>query len=377
MKKTNVTNVIILGGHFTPAFAVLEMLEKNRNLKIFYIGRRYSMEGDDANSLEYESLKNRQVEFIDFQAARFQRSLTRYTIVSLLKFPFTLVRSFLILNRIKPKVMVGFGGYVSLPFGLWSKILGIPLIIHEQTKVLGLANRAIARFAEVICLSYKKTVFADKYSKKTIYTGNPLRKELFADESVHGFEFGDKNRDLIYVTGGSQGSRAINRIISESLPELLSKYKILHQCGSANDQIDFQRLSVQKTGMDPKLAANYQVIPHVKTSEVGDIYRKSSLVIGRSGANTVSEVLFFQKPAVFIPLPWAADNEQYLNARDLETAGVARIINQKELTASVLGEAIAKLLGNRKKISQTFQKLSLERNTNPAEKIAEIICQKI
>ena len=215
----------------------------------------------------------------------------------------------------------------------------IPVITHEQTPHLGLSNKIICRFAKVLCLSFKETKGVPK-GINTVFTGLPLRESLFTDHDFGVIDFGNKKLPLIYITGGNLGSRIINKKIGEIIPMLFLRYRILHQCGNANDGEDFKYLTFVKNSLPLSYKNNYKVLKQINPSSMGIIYKNASLVIGRSGANTVAEILAFGVPALLIPLPWAGQNEQSLNAEMIKSKGLGEILPQSEITPQLLSERI-------------------------------------
>lgn len=364
--------IIICGGHLSPALAIIEKLINNKNTQIYYFGRKNAIEGDKAESLEFNTINNLQIPFYPIISARFQRTFTRYTLISFLKFPIGMVASFLLLLRLKPNVVISFGGYVSLPVCFSAWILGIPVITHEQTHSLGFANKIIGRFAKVLCVSYKDTDGIPK-GINTVLTGNPIRESLFTDTDEKIIDFGDKKLPLIYVTGGNLGSRTINTFIGKIIPDISSKYRILHQCGNADGEIDYMNLMQLKTTLPANSINNYKVTSQIKPSSVGTIYRNASLVIGRAGANTVAEILYFRLPSILIPLPWAGSQEQEKNALSVKARGIGEIILQKELTAELLLMKINSIVDKNNRRQR--QSLNNDNNINvrAGEKIVNLI----
>src|SRR3989338_8397326 len=137
--------IVLIGGHLAPALSVMEALPKDT--EVLFIGRKYGLEGDKALSLEYRTITGLNILFVGINTGRLQRKLTRYTIPSFFKLPFGMIRSFFALFKFKPQVVVGFGGYVSVPVVLCAYLLRIPVVIHEQTLEAGFANRFLAKFA--------------------------------------------------------------------------------------------------------------------------------------------------------------------------------------------------------------------------------------
>lgn len=337
--------IVICGGHFTPALAVIEKLLKKRNYDIFYFGRKRSLEGDSAESLEFKTLLDLNIPFKFITTGRLQRSLSLFTILSLLKLPIGFIQSFYYLSRMRPKLIVSFGGYVALPVCLCAWTLNIPIITHEQTHVLGLTNRIISRFVKVLCLTFKDTEDVPN-GVKTVYTGNPVRESIKTSEVTDIISFGNNKLPLLYITGGSLGSKTINEIIAKIIPSLCLRFRILHQCGNANNREDFKNLTRQKNALSSRYKNNYRVIEQIKPSAVGTILKNSLLVVSRAGANTVYEILTVGVPAILIPLPWAGQNEQEKNALLIKSIGLGEKIAQSELTPMLLLSTIETMQKN-------------------------------
>ena len=152
---------------------------------------------------------------------------------------------------------------------------------------------------------------------------------------------------LIYITGGSLGARSINHTVSKIIPQLIKKFRILHQCGMANRSEDFKQLSVLKNTLSANERENYKVVEQIDPHLVGSILHNALLCIGRAGANTVAELARVGVPSILIPLPWSAEGEQTENARLLRKLGLAIIISQQELTSQKLLESIILIASHR------------------------------
>ena len=326
--------IVITGGHLSPALSLIDLIngsprgEAGRH-DVLFIGRKYGFEGDSALSLEYKLLQKLGVNFASVAAGRFQRSFTRYTIPSLFKIPIGFYQSFKILRAFAPDVFVGFGGYVSFAPALASFILRIPIVIHEQTLEAGTTNRIVSHIAEKICISFENSrQFFPK--GKTILTGNPIRAQIIKPQS--NLELPYENIPLIYFTGGSLGSIFINELIEKTLKDLLSKYRIIHQAGSFNNNKSLQKLRKIKKNLNNQFRKRYLVTDHFSADDVGKILREATLVVGRSGINTITELLFLNKPALLIPLSTGQHDEQRKNAQFLKEAGLAEVLNENAAT---------------------------------------------
>lgn len=361
MKK----KIIICGGHLTPALAVVNLLKKE-DWEIIFIGRKFALEGEKNLSVEYKTTREMGLPFISLTAGRLQRSLTRFTFLSLLKVPVGFVQSFYWLRKLKPGIILSFGGYVALPVALAGWFLGIPVVTHEQSVVLGLANKIIGFFAKKICVSWEKTM--EIRSGKFVLTGNPIRKEVFKQ----GANLNEK-LPLLYITGGSLGSHAINEAVLEILPKLLEKYQIIHQCGDANIYHDYDNLKFKTENLKQELRERYFLTKYINSENIGWVLNKADLVISRSGANTVCELAALAKPAILIPLPWAGQNEQLENAKLLENIGIAVILEQKNLTGKSLFQCIKSLIQNLEEYKKKAQKAKELVNLQAGENLVKVI----
>lgn len=336
-------NIVICGGHLSPALALIEALSKNKDCEIFYFGRKKALEGDSGESLEYITIKKLGIPFKSLIAGRLQRAFTIYTIPSLFKIPLGILQSIFLLLTLRPKVIVSFGGYIALPVCLVAALLQIPIITHEQTRNIGLSNNIISRLAQVLCLSYKETHGIPR-SVTTMVTGNLIRGSIFMGKGKKILEFGDRRLPLIYITGGNLGSRSINQTIGKILKPLCAKFRLLHQTGNADNGADFRHLTQLKNTLPADFRKNYNLIKQIDPIYVGTTLRSTTLLIGRAGANTVSEILAFGIPAILIPLPWAGQNEQEKNAQLVKEIGLGEIIKQNQLTGENLFDTINKII---------------------------------
>lgn len=367
MKKGKVFfhKIVICGGHLTPALALIEALEK-KGYQIIFFGRKIATDGSDNLSAEFREISKRGIPFIDIVSGRLTRKFTKYTVSSLLKIPFGFLLSLFYLAKYRPSLVVSFGGYLSTPvvFGAW--LLGIDSITHEQAVVPGFANRINSLFVKKIFLTWPESQNYFPRGKRQVI-GNPQpfsrSTKIPGDKKIRAFLA--KKGDLILITGGSQGSHVINSLIFDNV-DLFDKFLVFHQTGTANWRGDHAQAAKIKR-------ANYLAVDYVSPRDIGALLTRSKLIISRSGANTVWDLAALAKPAILIPLPIAAGDEQTKNARILETAGSAIIISQKDLSRQTLKEAIAKInenLPDFEKNAKAFQKTLPQ---NSAEKLIQYI----
>ncbi len=324
--------ILITGAHLTPAVAVIEQFKKMGDPKIVYVGRRTTQEGDRTLSVESAVLPKLGVKFIPIITGRLQRSFSVYTLPSLLKIPIGFLQAFYIILKEKPDVILSFGGYVAVPIIIVGWLFSIPIIIHEQTLVSGLANKISSSFADKIAVSFPNQ------NPKAILTGNPLRKEILV--GVKQYHSRGVN---ILITGGNQGSHVINLAVEKSLDKLTKIASIIHVTGD-NEFRDFERLE--------KLQNQRYIVKQWIGDGWGRILRQADLIVSRAGINTLSELAYLRLPALVIPIPYLYLDEQNKNARLFQELGLARILPQSQLTPKTLYENIKNMLDNLKKIKE-------------------------
>lgn len=337
--------IVCTGGHLTPVLAIIDELPKDS--EVIFIGRKYSLEGDSSLSLEYNTITERGITFIPIRAGRIQRKMTRYTLPSVIKIPIGLIEAIHILRKVKPDVVLGFGGYISVAVGLAAYLLHIPLVIHEQTLESGLANKILARFATKVCISWQQSArFFPK--NKTVLTGNPVRKFPRSDFYSTGGQLPGTSYSLplIYITGGSAGSHAVNELIKGCLDQLLQKSRVIHQTGDAQEYRDYERLSALRKTMPERLQKRYLLAKFIKPYDIGNILKEATLVISRSGMNTITELLKFGKPCLLIPLPYGQRNEQLKNAQFIKKTGIGDYLIQENISSGQLLSRVESMLEN-------------------------------
>ncbi len=237
-----------------------------------------------------------------------------------------------IVRRFGPDAVLSTGGYVAVPVGLAARSAKAPLLVHEQTTRLGLANRILARRADLIALSSVASLPLLPESLRTwaVVTGNPVRPELLDGDpaaAVKALEWAghDPGLPTVYVTGGAQGSVQINRLVEAVLPRLLLRANVIHQCG----QTSLAATRHLAAGLADALAARYRVVDFVG-AELPDVLALADIVISRSGAGTLAELTALGKPSVLVPLIPTGGDEQVHNARHLaeQHAGYALVGSQ-------------------------------------------------
>ena len=290
--------------------------------------------------------------------------------------PSGLARAFRLLRQLRPRAVFATGGFVGLPVVFAAAARRVPVVIHEQTVVPGLANRLAARFARRIAISFPDSGGSFP-AAKVVLTGNPLRPELRAGsraDAVARYAL-DPALPLVYDTGGALGASRINRTVGEALPSLLEHVQIVHQCGSNAVTNERRWLEDRRAKLPPHLARRYTVVPYVG-AELAGIYAAAALVVARAGAGTVNECCHLGVPALYIPLPGASGDEQTANARFVERAGGCAMLRQSALTPERLLERVRALLadpGELKSMSERARAIAIP---DAAERLTRLILEE-
>lgn len=309
--------VAITGGHITCALAVIEEL-KRHGCSLVFFGRTSTMEGDPTPAVERELIVRKHLPFIPITTGRIARYPSLISLLSIAKVPVGFAQALAGLQRFRPHVLLSFGSYVAVPVAAAAKILGIRIVTHEQTMVLGVANRFIRMLSDRVLVSFPQGA-----TKGAVFTGNPVRKEIFA-HVAHTHEVKEWLADhdpFIYVTGGNQGAHAINQAVGKILPDLLKDYRVFHQTGDSKQYHDYTKHQHMKSALSHDLASRYFVTRYVYPEDIGAVLNGACVVVSRAGANTVWELLLLSKRAVLSPLAHAGGGEQALQAAFLAATG--------------------------------------------------------
>lgn len=349
MKK----NVVFLlgadtGGHVVPVFALAQELEKKENCQVFVIGI-----GSEIEKKFYRKLTR--AKYLKISAGKSQFGSATAKITAFLKSTAGLAQSKYLILKHRPSVIFLKGNYATLPMAFAARILGRPVVIHESDAVLGRSNKVIFAFAKKVFLSYPENVYEFKI-KNGEYSGPILRPEFSTPSAKNQkdyqvFSF-DQNLPTVLVLGGSLGARSINKNIIEILGKILASCQIIHQTGNA----DFSAVSEAKKSLPENLQNHYFVSDFI--DELFPAFRIADLVISRAGSG-IFEIAAFQKATILIPYPHAAADHQSKNAQYFAKKSAVEVIEDKNLSPTVLYSAISKLLLNenrRKSLAENLKK---------------------
>ena len=254
------------------------------------------------------------------------------------------------LKKINPNIIFSKGGYVSVPVAIAGKKLGIPVISHESDLSLGLANKIILRYCNVMCTSFEKT--AEKNSK-CVFTGQPIRSKILNGKKLE-LDF-DNTRPTVLFLGGSLGAKFLNDIVFNNLDKILKHYNILHISGKKN----FKNITRK----------NYKQVAYADNIE--DLYKSADVVVCRSGSGVINELLSLEKPMLLIPLSKKASRgDQIENAKIFEENGYAICLCEEDYTFDKFMKNTEKIIKNKENFIKSMKKTT---KNDAVSKICEII----
>ena len=328
------------GGHVLPALAVIDELRGRGALAdLIWIG---SSEGVERRAAEEAG-----IHFVAIPTGKLRRYLSIRNLTDFARVPIGVLAARRALTAFRPDVVLSTGGFVSVPAVIAAR--GItPVLTHEQTAILGLANRINARFAEVLAVSHSQTEqLARRLHRHVVITGNPIRVGLTTGDGSRALKrFGfDPAIPVVYVTGGARGASPINQRIAALLPGILNQTQIVHQTGPVSANADAVNLTQLRETLPEAIRGRYAIVEFLR-DELPDVYAAADLVVGRAGAGTIAELAYVGLPAILVPLPSARGDEQALDARVLGDAGAAVVIPQSDATPERLQKEISVLLGD-------------------------------
>jgi UDP-N-acetylglucosamine--N-acetylmuramyl-(pentapeptide) pyrophosphoryl-undecaprenol N-acetylglucosamine transferase len=276
------------------------------------------------------------------------------------------LRSMFLLLKLRPKAVVGFGGYPTLPPMIAAKLLFIPTVIHDANAVMGRANRLIAKFSNAIATGYPRVAGAS-LERKATHTGNPIRPAV-AQAAAQPYPALSETSSLkLVVFGGSQGARVMSEVVPAGVAmldeTLRARLTIVQQC-RAEDLPEVQG-AYRQHNIAAELAPFFSDLPLRIAS--------AHLVIGRSGASTVSELAVIGRPSILVPLPGAIDQDQLANARSLAQTGGALLIPQSEFTPERLATELTRLFSDSAALPSMAKAAKAEGRADAAERLADLV----
>jgi len=347
------------GGHIYPALAIIHKIQENEpDSEFLYIGTHNRMEKD---IVPREGIPFRSIEVYGFNRRHLFKNLK--VLSCLYKSKKQCIKW---LKEFKPDVVIGVGGYVTVPVLSAAHKLKIKTFLHEQNSVPGKANLSLASHVDLIGVSFRSTL--DKFPKnKTIFTGNPCSEDAINKKPMEKNELGlDPYKKLVLIVMGSLGASSVNNVLKDALPRVSNKeYQVLFVTGKA-DYDDIAAIA---------FPSNVKVVPYL--DNMTRIMKRVDLMVSRAGASTMSEIIALKIPSILIPSPYVPNNHQFKNAADLVDIHAAKLIEEKDLNADLLISEIDKILASplkQEEMKNNLEKLRVDGSaTMIYDKIKELI----
>ena len=342
-------------GHVTPHLSLLPHL-RQRGYEIHYIGTK--------DGIEHGMMA--QYPDVIYHAVS-SGKLRRYFSWRNFTDPFRVVKGALqsvwLMRKLRPDVCFSKGGFVSVPVVLGAWLCRVPAVCHESDLTPGLANRICARFAVKVATTFEEC--AKMLGEKGVWTGTPLRPELFAGSRAAGLALAGFTgaKPVLLTTGGSQGAQSVNQCLRKALPQLLPHMDVLHLCGRGNLDAGLQNLPgyCQKEFL---------------SAEMPDALAVADIVLSRAGSNTLSELMALHKPMLLVPYPLGAGRgDQIENAKSYERQGLARVLMQDKMTPATLAAALLRLLDERNTLAEAMEKHPVKNGTQAVLALIEQACR--
>jgi UDP-N-acetylglucosamine--N-acetylmuramyl-(pentapeptide) pyrophosphoryl-undecaprenol N-acetylglucosamine transferase len=351
------------GGHIFPGLAVIEALRKREGTDVVWVG---SSRGMDRSLVEGAGVR-----FIGVPSGKLRRYLSMENLIDMLRVVAGFFRSLWVLARLKPAVVFSKGGFVSVPPCAAARVLGVPVVTHECDLSPGLATRINARFARDVLVSAEETVglLSARVRPRATVTGNPVRSAFYSASAERGRAFlgvHDPAAQIVFVLGGSLGARQVNDLVRGALDSFPAGCFVAHQTGSGGEP-------AVPGGYAP---GKYRAFEFIR-SEMPDVLAAATLVVGRSGANTVWECAATGTPMVLVPLEKGSSRgDQVENARFFEDRGAAIVLTGQDATAARLAEAVSDILSDRERLGRMAAAARELGSGRAAERIAEIVLSR-
>ncbi len=356
---------VFVGGHHNSALVVAKLMQEKGH-QVFWLGHKHTMHREKSLSAEFLEVSKNKIPFWEIKTGKFYKNINLGEFV---KIGSGILTSLKLLRKIKPDLVVAWGGYLSFPVVIAAFILKVPAVTHEQTTQSGLANKIISRFVRKVFLTWE-TSAAYFPKNKTEVVGLPLKKDFFDLSQDKIF---NNKLPTVLIVGGKQGSHLINSLVEEDLEKLLAKYNLIHQSGNIQKTNDFNRLKLKKSRLKKELQQRYLLKTYFFGSEIVKVLKSADLVVSRSGAHIVNELLVLKKPAILIPISWSSANEQKQNALLLKERGLAEVLSESKVTAKILSRKIDFMVKNLSVYKKNISKFKNSMRQDAAFKMVNIL----
>jgi UDP-N-acetylglucosamine--N-acetylmuramyl-(pentapeptide) pyrophosphoryl-undecaprenol N-acetylglucosamine transferase len=346
--STNVRVIIAgggTGGHLYPGIALAQEFESRWKSDILFIGTTYGIENKVLPRTHYR--------FKKIWMRGLQRQLTPGNLIFPLRLLVSIFQCAGTMLSFRPQVVIGTGGYVSGPALMAAMLLRLPTVIQEQNSYPGLVNRLLGKWAKQVHVTYEASLPYFK-NRSVLVSGNPVRGEfnkISRSDAAKKFKL-HENKITLFVFGGSQGARAINKRVLESIENLLNIVDL--QILWATGPNEYEMISKKVKSLDKRAV----VLPYI--DDMASAYAASDIALCRAGASTLAEITMCGLPAILVPYPFAAAGHQDFNAKAMQQEGAALVIFERDFTTEILVAKVTELVNDEKqrmKISAAARKL--------------------
>ncbi len=333
------------GGHFYPIIAIAEAMRDAVREKHLLEPRLYYL---SPTPFDEKALFENDITYISIPAGKLRRYFSFSNVTDMFITLIGTIKAIFTLFRLYPDVVMGKGGYGSIPTLIAARLLRIPVIIHESDAKPGRASLFAAKFAKKVAISYDSAAafFPTNVQNKIARTGIPIRKALMRIEPEGARQYLKLEKDIptILVLGGSQGSVKINEILLSALPYLVPFANIINQTGRANLK-DVQALSKVILAGNPHID-RYHPIDYLNEVSLQRAAGIADIVISRAGSNSIAEISVWRKPSIIIPIPELVSHDQRTNAYAYAQTGAAVVIEEENFTSNLLVSEIKRIIND-------------------------------
>jgi UDP-N-acetylglucosamine--N-acetylmuramyl-(pentapeptide) pyrophosphoryl-undecaprenol N-acetylglucosamine transferase len=341
--ETKIKKIVLTGGgsagHVVPNLALIKKFQQE-GWRVEYIGSQAGIEKEIIAKLE--------MPYYAIVTGKLRRYFSWQNFIDPFKILFGIIQAFILVHKLKPDAVFSKGGFVSFPVVVAAWINRVPVVIHESDLTFGLANKLCSPFADKICVAFPETANQFKNNEKVVATGIPIRKEFFSGDAEMGRKICgfDSNKKIILVFGGSLGADQINKVARQLLPEILEQFQIAHVCGTGKIDDGYKYDGYKQ------FEYLHEEFPHVLAA--------ANLVISRSGANSIYELIAFRKPSILIPLTKDfSRGDQILNAQYCVEHGYSEAILQEQLIPVFLLKKIEIVEQNHDSMIETIKEFEV------------------
>lgn len=348
-------------GHIYPALSVAAHLRAG--------GHDVAFAGTP-DGLEARLVPEAGIDFFGIPSRGFDRARPLTLVTSSAVMLLSLAKARSAIRSFEPDVVLGFGSYVSLPVGIVAALSRIPVVLHEQNSLPGLANRVLSRFAVFVGVTYEGSIKHLRHPERVVVTGNPVRPEIIdADRERGRAGFGvPANGVLLLVFGGSRGARHLNETLVELAPALMEvpDLYVVHSAG----RLEYEEVTEAIAEALGGAVSRYRVVDYIE--RMGDALASADLVVARAGATSIAEITAVGRPAVLVPYPYATDDHQMLNARAVSQVGGADVVADADLGQSGFRETVLRLVHDSSRRERMAEAAATLARADATERVAAL-----